>query len=66
MSPDSWKKVTIEYLNWIHQLLKPHNIPLNTYGDTFKVIEFLADSGAVELKNEFDYHLIKQGKYFGN
>lgn len=62
---DTWRKVTIEYLNWIHQLMKPHSIPLETYGDTFKVLEFMAESGAIELKTEDDYHLIKRGQYLG-
>jgi len=65
LSQDTWRKVSLEYLDWIHQLMKPHKIPLETYGDAFKVLEFLAEHGAIELQSKEDYHLIKRGNYLG-
>lgn len=60
LAPDTWRKVTIEYLDWVHALLKPHDIPVSTYGDVFAVLEYLAENGAIELKNNEDYHSIKR------
>lgn len=65
LSSETWRKVTIEYLDWVSGLMKPHKIPLSTYGDVFKILEFLAEHGAVQLKNEEDHHLIKKGQDFG-
>lgn len=62
---DNWRKVTLEYLDWVHKLLKPHTIPLETYGDTFKVLEFLAEHGAIELLNNEDHHLIRKRQNLG-
>ena len=55
-----WRKVTLEYLNWVHELLKPHGIPLETYGDTFRVLEYLAENGVIEIQNNDDNHLIRK------
>lgn len=60
LATDNWRKVTIEYLDWVHALLKPHSVPVATYGDIFKVLEFLAENNAIELQNNEDYHLIKR------
>jgi len=62
---DSWQKVTIEYLDWIHSILRPHKVPVITYGDVFKVLEYLAENGAIDLQNTNDYHLIRKGSNFG-
>lgn len=60
LETDNWQKVTLEYMDWVHSLLKPHNLPVSTYGDIFKVLEFLAENGAIELQNNEDCHLIKR------
>lgn len=62
---DQWQRVTLDYLYQIGQKLKPHNIPLETYGDTFKVLEFLAEHGAIELQNNENEHLIRKAQYLG-
>lgn len=63
--PDTWTKVSIDYLDWISTLLKPYNIPVETYGDIFKVLEYLFDSGAIDLVSEDDHNLIRKRQYFG-
>ena len=60
LGTDTWRKVTIEYLDWIHSLLKPHKIPVSTYGDIFRVLEYLAENGAIDLKNNEDHHSVKR------
>lgn len=62
---ETWRKVTIEYLDWVHKLLKPHNIEVSTYGDVFKVLEYLAEHGAIDLQNCEDHHQIRKGSNFG-
>lgn len=65
LSSETWRKVTIEYLDWVHALLKPHKIPVATYGDVFRVLEYLYENKAVDLQNCEDYHLIRKGTNFG-
>lgn len=67
LSPHSWQDVTIEYLEWVAQLLKQHNVRPETYGDVFKVLEFLSENGVVELKDDEDREktLIRKGQNFG-
>lgn len=62
---ENWRVVTIEYLDWVHALLKPHNTGVATYGDIFKVLEFLAEHGAIDLQNCEDHHKIRKGSNFG-
>lgn len=62
---DDWIIITISYLDWIHGLLEPLGIPLKTYGDTFKVLEFLSEAGAIDLRAEKEHHLIRKRQYFG-
>lgn len=49
LSKDEWVPVTVGYLQKIAGLLNRDNTLVNTYGETFEVLEFLRDGGAVEL-----------------
>ena len=62
---DTWRKVSLEYLEWVSKLLREHNIKLETYGEVFKVLEFLAEHRAVDLEQKEDCHLIRKGSNFG-
>lgn len=64
LNTESWTKVSLDYLEQTHKLLKAAGVPLETYGDVFKVLEFLYEHGAIDLKQEEDYHFIK-GINFG-
>lgn len=65
LSFSAWQDVTIEYLEWVNQLLKEQSIELETYGDVFKVLEFLNEHEVIELKTDEDRHLIRKGQNFG-
>lgn len=65
LGEDTWRKVTLQYLDWVNSLMKLHKIPLETYGDVFKVLKFMEDGGAIELKNEITHHSIRRGQNFG-
>jgi hypothetical protein len=67
LSLHAWQDVTIEYLEWVAQLLKQHGVKPETYGDVFKVLEFLHENAAVELKDDEDREktLIRKGQNFG-
>lgn len=49
LSKDEWQPVTIAYLHKVSKLLNNDKTLVNTYGQTFEVLEFLRDRGAVEL-----------------
>jgi predicted short-subunit dehydrogenase-like oxidoreductase (DUF2520 family) len=45
----SWQVVTLNYLNTVANIVnKPQTIVIS-YGEAFKILEFLADAGAIEL-----------------
>lgn len=50
LSKDAWIPVTLSYLNKIAKLINVNGTLVNTYGETFQVLEFLRDRGAVELE----------------
>lgn len=60
LSPDSWRKVTLEYLDWVNKLMKQCDIHLDTYGEVFKILEYLDEHNAIELQNDEDCHLIRK------
>lgn len=57
--------VTLEYLSWVNLVLQEHGIFLETYGEVFRVLEYLADAGVVELDSDNDCHVIKKVNNFG-
>lgn len=50
LSKETWIPVTIAYLTKVANLLNTNGKIVDTYGETFTVLEFLRDSGAVELE----------------
>lgn len=60
-----YRVVTLHYLDWIRMLLKPYDISPETYGDVFKVLEYLAEHGAVDLQQENELHIVRKGACFG-
>lgn len=65
LSEDTWRKVTLEYLEWVNQLLRQHGIALDTYGEVFAILEYLERAGVIEFQHTDDYHLIRKTTYFG-
>lgn len=62
---DTPAPITLEYLNWVNLVLQQHNVVLETYGEVFRVLEYLADAGVVEIGVTDDYHVIKKVNNFG-
>lgn len=62
---DDWRKVSLEYLDWVAARLRHQGVPLETYGDIFRVLEWLHERGAVELQHNDNEHLIKRKQYLG-
>jgi hypothetical protein len=49
LSETEWQTVTLEYLNQVAKTVNEPQVVVGTYGEVFKVLEFLADAGAIEL-----------------
>lgn len=41
--------VTLQFLDWVSKTINEPNEVVQTYGETFQVLEFLATAGVVEL-----------------
>ena len=49
LSDCEWQTVTLDYLNQVAKIVNEPQMIVGTYGEVFKVLEFLAQAGAVEL-----------------
>lgn len=49
---DSWQPVTLDLLNKVAEIVNVEETFVVTYGESFKVLEFLAQAGAVLLEPE--------------
>jgi hypothetical protein len=49
LSDTQWQVVTLNYLNTVAKIVNKPEMIACTYGEVFKVLEFLADAGAIEL-----------------
>ena len=50
LSRETWNPVTIKYLVRIASQLNVNGKIVDTFGETFAVLEYLRDNGAVELE----------------
>lgn len=67
LSDNTWQTVTLDYLNSVAKLVNEPRMVVGTYGDVFKVLEFLAAAGAIELEptDNAGVHKIRK-KVYGN
>jgi len=49
LDSETWQTVTLDYLNQVAKIVNEPQMIVGTYGEVFKVLEFLADAGAIEL-----------------
>ena len=49
LDSETWQTVTLEYLNRVAKIVNEPQMIVGTYGEVFKVLEFLAQAGAIEL-----------------
>lgn len=45
-----WQTVTLDYLNKVSTLVNNADVVIETYGEAFSVLEFLASAGAIDLE----------------
>lgn len=41
--------VTLQFLEWVTEVINEPSVVIQTYGEAFQVLEFLATAGVVEL-----------------
>jgi len=49
LSETEWQTVTLDYLNRVAKIVNEPQMIVGTYGEVFKILELLADAGAIEL-----------------
>lgn len=49
LSAETYQQVTLEYLDFVADVVNESEVLVTTYQETFKVLEYLAKAGAVEL-----------------
>lgn len=55
-----WQTVTLDYLDRISALLHKSGVSLSTYGEVFRVLEFLHENGAIILETQGDLHIVRK------
>lgn len=63
---DSWHPVTLEYLKFVHDTVNSVSPIINTFGETFKVLEYLHEHGAVNLELVHKTYRIRKAIYNGS
>jgi len=49
LSTSEYQTVTIQYLKHVHDIINEPSPVIQTYGEAFQVLEFLATAGVIEL-----------------
>ena len=49
LSSDEATPVTLQFLEWVTETINAPSVVVQTYGEAFQVLEFLAQAGVVEL-----------------
>ena len=49
LSDDKYQTVTLDYLKIVSEIVNEHSVVVQTFGEAFRVLEFLHDAKAVEL-----------------
>lgn len=66
LSDDKYQVITLDYLKQVSEIVNEHSVLVRTFGEAFKILEYLQDAKAVELvlvEGSVDVYKIRKVNY---